>query len=467
MKKEISIPRIMIAAPKSGSGKTIFTCGLLNLLNKEKREEEKVVAFKCGPDYIDPMFHRNVIGITSKNLDSFFSSDEEILDILRSSKAHEAVLEGVMGIYDGIGRGSGYEIASITRTPIILVMDGRGIWNTIISLVKGIVLDDVNGLIKGIVINRVSQKYYQTIAPLMNEMLKEIGSEARALGFIPESKDLNLESRHLGLKMPNEIEDLRKQVDGFSDLIREHCSLEDIKRIMAEAKSIEEKPSGKEEMETPHQWPKEQEPILAVARDEGFCFYYDENLRALEEAGISIVEFSPIHDKKLPYGISGILLGGGYPELYLKELEANKSMREDIAKAIESGMPSLAECGGFMYLLGSIVEKDSEVEMAGVIPGKAYNTGKLSRFGYVNITSNTQGLLEQGETIKGHEFHYYDSNNNGKDCIAKKPEADISWECIHNRRNLFWGYPHLYYSSNPSFIARFKEAMKEYIKING
>ena len=461
-----NLPRILIAAPKSGSGKTIFTCGLLNLLAKEggaSFDAKGVAAFKCGPDYIDPMFHRKVIGVESENLDSFFSTRDEIKGILSRAQGKATVLEGVMGIYDGIGgtsgKGSCYEVASITETPVLLVLNGSGIGNTLIALAEGILKNDTNGLIKGIVINQTSETYYKALLPGFKDMLSKGFYSAEMLGFIPKDKNLSLESRHLGLKLPEEIHDLKKQLDGFSRLIMDHCDVDEIKKIMIGApdvnipESLEEKEGGASDLR------------IAVARDEAFCFYYEENMRALREAGIETVEFSPLHDDKLPENVQGLLLGGGYPELYLEVLEKNSSMRNSIKEAIQSGMPSLAECGGFMYLMDAIRDhKDVPHQMVGVISGESQNTGRLSRFGYINIEAKRDGIIPKGSTIKGHEFHYFDSNNNGEDLTATKASGTATWNCLHMGSNYLWGYPHLYYRSCPSLVRGLKEAMMEYIK---
>lgn len=475
--------RIMIAAPKSGSGKTLLTCGLLNIL-KEREPKCTVVSFKCGPDFIDPMFHRRVIGVKAENLDSFFSNRDELVSIMRNSQGELAVLEGVMGIYDGIGQGSCYEIAEMTETPILLVMDCSGIWNTILALIKGLVMEDHARLIKGIIFNKVGQSYFDTIAPMVDKMLMAMNHPARAMGFIPKVESLRLESRHLGLKLPSEIQDLQETIDKVSGLITQNCNLPEILKIMEEASSIKEELIRGEEdrslasdgIEIVPDLPLPGKLRLAVARDEAFCFYYEENLRALRERGIQIVEFSPIHDALLPEDICGILIGGGYPELYLKELQNNESMRGQLKQAILSGMPFLAECGGFMYLMETI-EEDASTEgkedsgeyipaykMVGGIPGGAFNTGKLSRFGYITITTEKDGLLSPGETIKGHEFHYYDTTNNGEDCVARKQHGNKSWNCVHQNSWSFLGYPHLYYRSNPKFVERFKTAMEKYRK---
>ena len=458
----MKLPRVMIAAPKSGSGKTLITCGVLEAL---KRRGTDVRAYKCGPDYIDPMFHRSVLGIPGGNLDTFFSTEEEIRTTLADCESEAAVIEGVMGIYDGVtgmqGKGSCYDVASAASIPVILVTDVKGMGQTMLSVIKGILLDDRQSLIKGIILNRISKGYFRQIEPLVSGMLDRIsedrGSEVRLLGGIPASKDINLESRHLGLMMPQDITGLREQLSHAADLIEENLDMDALVEIMHGAPELKEDTAGQAASD------KKNRLCLAVARDEAFCFYYEENLRMLRSAGIRIKEFSPLHDSYVPEEADGLLLGGGYPELYAAQLSANTTMIGSIRGAIETGMPSLAECGGFMYLLEELEDKDGNIfSMAGAIKGRTSWTGKLSRFGYAEVSGTREGTLLSGLCIKAHEFHYYDSSNNGADAIAEKPGSGRSWECIHAGSDHIWGYPHLWYPSCPELMGRFAEAMEKY-----
>ena len=477
--------RVMIAAMKSGSGKTLITTGLLRALKDNSLDP---AAFKCGPDYIDPMFHRTVLGIPGGNLDSFFQTEDEMRGIISSCSSGYAVIEGVMGIYDGAatssgGQGSCYDVARITRTPIILVMDVRGMGMTMLSVIRGILSDDTDRLIRGIILNRISDGYYERIEPEISRELERIslsrrtGSEepadVRLIGHIPKSDGLSLESRHLGLKMPGEIESIDSQIDRAADLIRHCCDMDAIVEIMKEAVLIDtvrarectepdpdtvDSSAGKLETEQ-----ERGKMTLAVARDEAFCFYYEENLRLLRSLGISIRKFSPLHDAGLPEDADGILIGGGYPELYAEELAENTSMLESIRSAIKQGMPSLAECGGFMYLMEGIADADGTVHrMAGVLPGTSSNTGRLGRFGYITVTSDSPGGILTGLEVKGHEFHYFDSDNNGTDAVAAKPDGGRTWECMHTGPDHLWGFPHLYYPSCPELIRRLRYKMTEY-----
>ena len=463
--------RVMIAAPKSGSGKTVITCGLLSYLRDRSYD---VRAYKCGPDYIDPMFHRQVIGVPGGNLDTFFSEPEDIRRQIAESDSDSAVIEGVMGIYDGIagasGQGSCYDVARVTGTPIVLAMDVKGMGQTMISVIKGILADDTSCLIRGIVLNRISGRYLGEISPLIDAALEDIserrGVSVELLGGLPALKDIRLESRHLGLMMPDEIDDLEEQVTAARNLIAENLNMDRLRKIMLQA---EDRSSEKV---TEKQSPCHEKVTIVTARDEAFCFYYEENLRMLEKCGIEIEEFSPLYGRGLPEDADGILLGGGYPELYAEDLEDNIRMRESIREAIEDGMPCLAECGGFMYLLDEMADADGNMhKMCGVLGGTSRNTGKLGRFGYITISPNgseadaldgeTENLLS-GLSVKGHEFHYYDSDNNGEDATAVKPGSGRSWDCMHVDQNMLAGYPHLYYPSCPELIERFREKMAEY-----
>ena len=183
----------------------------------------------------------------------------------------------------------------------------------------------------------------------------------------------------------------------------------------------------------------------------------------LRENGVTIVWFSPIHDEVLPQNIDGILLGGGYPELHARALAANEKMRKAIRDSITAGMPSVAECGGFMYLHDTLVDKTGvSFGMAGVLPAECKDTGKLVRFGYVEIEEKEAGWLPAGTRIRGHEFHYYDSSDNGMDCVAQKPVTGRNWPCIHSTPEHWWGYPHLYYPSNPEFVYHFVAQMRKW-----
>ena len=364
------IRRIMIAAPKSGSGKTTITCGLLQIF---KENGEDISSCKCGPDYIDPMFHRQVLGVPSRNLDTFFTGEEGTRKLFLKDRREDelVVMEGVMGLYDGLGgireEGSSYHLAKVTQTPILLVVDAKGMGRSVIPLIAGFLAYDKAHLIRGVIFNRMSAAYYEILKPLAED---ELG--IAVLGYFPENKDLQIASRHLGLCMPGELEDLQGQIRMTAERLRETADISKLLQIAEEAEPLEEETVVEDSVETS----EAMRPRIAVARDEAFCFYYEENLRLLEQAGAEPVYFSPLHDRNLPENIHGLLLGGGYPELYAGQLSENDAMRTAIRKAVTDGLPTVAECGGFLYLHTTLTDREGHsYPMAGVLPGKCFDTG--------------------------------------------------------------------------------------------
>ena len=458
----LKINRFMIAAPKSGSGKTMITCALLQLI---KDRGEKLSSYKCGPDYIDPMFHSKVLDVPSKNLDTFFTDEETTVQLFLDGKSDGdfAVLEGVMGLYDGLGgishEGSSYHLAEVTHTPIVLVVDAKGMGKSIIALISGFLQYDKQHLIKGVLLNRMSKGYFDIIKPLIEKELP-----IKVIGYFPEQKDIIFESRHLGLKMPIEIDNIKKQLDEIAVRINKTINLDLLMDIANSAEEICCKTTGKKQIDN-----NQNTVNIAVAKDEAFCFYYEDNLRLLEKCGAKLEYFSPLHDISLPDNCDALLLGGGYPELHEKELSENKPMRSSVKTAFKNGMPTIAECGGFMYLHKYINqscdnpsdEKNTEFPLAGVLDAECNFKGKLVRFGYIELKEKYGNFLPQNEKIKAHEFHYFDSTNNGNDCIAIKPTTGKMYDCVISKDNYWLGFPHLYFPSNPHFVETFiKKALK-------
>ncbi len=369
----VRFPRIMIAAEKSGGGKTLFTCALLSLL-KEKIQE--VRAFKCGPDYIDPMFHRTVLEIPSRNLDSFFADGDtlryllgrEVLEMEKFPESRIAVLEGVMGFYDGLGgvseRSSAWEVADLTDTPVILLVDMKGRSLSALASIKGFLDYKEKSHVTGVIFNRLSPMLYPG---LKERAERELG--IRVFGYVPELKNLTLESRHLGLVMPEEILGIRERLDLIKEKVRAGINLDGIIEESGRAAEIVVKLPEAAGRSISDQ--STQKTVVAVAKDEAFCFYYEDNLDLLKKLGAEIQYFSPIHDRNLPEGTCAVYLGGGYPELHAKALSENISMRNAIRQAVMEEMPCIAECGGYLYLKDSIVDPDGvEWPMAGVLAGQ-------------------------------------------------------------------------------------------------
>jgi len=448
----ISAPRILIGAPASGGGKTTFTCGLLHAL---VRRGKATAACKCGPDYIDPMFHSEVIGAQSRNLDLFFSGEEQVRRLVADSATVNdvIVIEGVMGYYDGIAvsdEASAWHVACATDTPAVLVIDGRGRARSIAAEVAGFARFREGSRVAGVVLNRVSSMLY----PRLKELV-EAETGVRVYGYLPVLEDCSLESRHLGLVTASEVADLREKLDKLASVMEETVDIDGLLELAATAPDLDS-PAWHEEEPVPCA----RAPRIAVAHDDAFCFYYADALRLLEGLGAELVRFSPLADAALPEGVSGLYLGGGYPELHVRELSENAPMRASIARAIESGMPTVAECGGFMYLHEQLEGDDgTTLPQVGAISGTSYKTPKLGRFGYIDITAQYDGLLaDAGETLPAHEFHYWDSDNPGSAFSAKKPQSNRSWECAFSTPSLYAGYPHLYLPGRPAAARRFVEA---------
>lgn len=460
------IPRLMIAGVGSGSGKTVITCGLLRLLAGLGK---KAAAFKCGPDYIDPMFHKEILGIPSKNLDTFFTGEEltKGLFLEDAAAADLSVIEGVMGLYDGLlgikEEASSYHLAKTLKTPVVLVVNAHGMGRSLLPLIAGFLQYDPEHLIRGIILNRLGRMFYDTVRPEIEEKLG-----VKVLGYLPETEALKLESRHLGLKLPGEITNLRKQTEDIAAVLKQTLDINGLMRIAETAGELHGPTPGDfsgKYRENGRLCISEGSVPIGIALDEAFCFYYEDNLRLLRRMGAEPVFFSPLKDAELPAGIKGLLLGGGYPELYAEELSANRTMRDSVAAAIRKGMPSAAECGGFMYLHDEIITDGQKAyQMTGAIKGSCHNTGRLVRFGYAELSEKKPIFLDRGGTVKGHEFHYYDSTDNGRACRAKKPLSDRSWDCVHAADNKWWGFPHLYYYSNPDYAAHFVERALNYGK---
>ena len=422
----------------------------------------KTASFKCGPDYIDPMFHSRVIGTKSRNLDTFFTGSEVTKYLLtRNARDCEiAVMEGVMGFYDGVAgtttTASAYDLAKVTDTPVILIVNSRGMSVSLAAYVKGFLEYKKDSHIKGVIFNQMSPMLYPRMKKLLEE---ELG--VAVLGYVPKVEDCVIESRHLGLVLPDEIPELKDRLHKLAGVLEETLDIDRILELAGEAPDLlDAKPESVTDFRL-------SEPVrIGVAEDEAFCFFYADNFRLLGEMGAEIVPFSPMEDKQLPDDLDGLLLYGGYPELNGKKLEQNTTMKDMIREKLKAGMPCMAECGGFMYLHEEMEGMDGNFyQMAGVIPGKAYRTPKLSRFGYVTLTQKKPALgMEDFGEIQAHEFHYFDSENCGGDFHAAKPESKRGWDCIHGTDTMLAGFPHLYYYGNPEVPKAFLKKCLAYKK---
>ena len=463
--------QFLIAAPCSGSGKTTVTCAVLAAL---KQRGADPCAFKSGPDYIDPMFHRSVLGVASHNLDLFLSAPDTVRALYaRYAAGHgAAVCEGAMGFYDGQGlttRASAWELADTLGLPVLLVVQPKGASVTLAAQIQGIVHFRPDSHIAGILLNDCSEKLYKMLKNLL-----EAETGLPVLGYLPHLPGAAVESRHLGLKTADEIADLQAKIALLADsLVMDWEKLAEVtnmdgpelyplKLISGYLDDIP-KPCPRLPV-LPSDKPARHHVRIAVARDEAFCFTYAETLDVLRTAGAELVFFSPVHDTALPQNIGGLYLPGGYPELYAKQLSGNEAMLASIRDAVNAGLPTVAECGGFLYLGQSLEDADGKVwPMAGVLPGDGVKVGRLVRFGYAEMTAKQDNmLLRAREKLPIHEFHHWDSTANGTAFTARKGEK-MQWECGFATGNFYAGFPHLYWAGTP-LPGRFVCAAERYIK---
>jgi len=379
------IPRIVVAGTHSGCGKTTVSTGIMAALTARGL---KVQPFKVGPDFIDPSHHTKVCGRPSRNLDPFMMGEAGCFStfLSASQSADISVIEGVMGVFDGVDGSdlaSTAHVARILNAPVLLVVDAKGMSRSIHALIKGFLEYDPTITIAGVVINRIgSPRHREIIASSL---------ASSVLGWIPRRENVVMKSRHLGLFMAHESGD----IGSTGSLIEEFCDLDSITTIARSAP-----PFSKNDEKMPM---VPRRARIGVAMDNAFCFYYHDNLDRLSRAGADLVYFSPVQGS-LP-DVDGIYLGGGYPELHLHELESSPCI-QDIRKAAESGMPIYAECGGLMYLSRE-VQAEKTYRMAGVLPAAAEMTGRIQALGYVKgeVASN-RSVFSCHQTITGHEFHY-------------------------------------------------------------
>lgn len=440
--------RIMLCGTNSGCGKTTVAAAVLKaLLNRGIR----AASFKCGPDYIDPMFHSRVIGAQSYNLDRFFCGDDTLKFLLEkhSRKADISVIEGVMGFYDG-ERASSYELSQSLGIPAVIVVDCKGMGTSVGAIIKGFLSYISLNNIVGFIFNRLSERLLPEIKKICEELHTEF------LGYLPFCKNAEIKSRHLGLLTANEISDLHTKAQILAEAAEKNVNLDRLIELSNAGdfdgfKAISTTKITKKPV------------IIAAASDAAFCFTYRDNIELLEELGCEIRYFSPLSDKKLPENSRGIILCGGYPELYSEQLSKNTSMLSELREKILGGMPTIAECGGFMYLHETLEnEQGKQFPAVGVIKGASFKTEKLQRFGYVSLTAKRDNLLcKAGEKIPAHEFHYYESSDAGEDFSAEKTNGAV-YDCIHSTQTIYAGFPHLYFYANPLIAENFVKKCMDY-----
>lgn len=427
---------IMIASMHSGAGKTSISLGIIKYLIDNSIS---VRAYKTGPDYIDTKFHSEISNKACINLEPYFLEAKDGKLLRKQYKKYDtediSIIEASMAYYDGIygfePRASAYTVANATNARVCLLVDEFDIERINEYIHR---YDNIEKTrIEAIILNKADKKIYKAIKKMIEEKCG-----VRVLGYLEEKKDLKIASRHLGLKMPEEI-NIQNIASKIKNSLIKTCDMSFFleKRLK-----------------------------IGISKDEAFCFLYEENINLLKEEGFEIVYFSPLRDKDIPNDLAAIFLCGGYPELYAKKLEENIEFKKNLLLKLKSGLPFIAECGGFMYLHNSLEGIDNKkYKMLGFFDFDAYRTDKLQRFGYIEIRAKKDNiLLKKDEVFRSHEFHHWDSANSGCSCIATKANKSKTWECIHSNENMFAGFPHIYFAGNKNMLKNLKRACKKYRK---
>ncbi|MCH6264442.1 cobyrinate a,c-diamide synthase [Neobacillus citreus] len=454
----MSINRIVVAGTGSGVGKTTLTIGLMAALIKRGLT---VQGFKCGPDYIDPSYHTAVTNRVSRNLDSWMLTHDRVLDIFThgSRDADISIIEGVMGFFDGkspeTNEGSTAEISILTKSPVLLVVNCESMARSAAAIVKGFQMFAEGPNIAAVIANKVgSEGHFQLVK-------KAIEQECHVpvIGYLKRELDIEIPERHLGLIPSIERGELAPFFDQLGDLVLETIDMDMLLELaVAEPLPVSEKSSMFEQK-------KEKIMKMAVAKDAAFNFYYPENLELLEANGVEIVYFSPLANEEIPKDVDGLYIGGGFPEEFAHVLEGNVKTKDSIKNSIEAGLPTLAECGGFMYLTESIeTTEKKKYQMIGVIPGKVQMKTSLAALGYREISGLNDNYILKHQKARGHEFHYSSFLPNEEDlphAYETKGMRGVSKEG-YLQHNLVAGYTHFHFGSNPALVENWIEKCMEF-----
>lgn len=441
----------VLAGTHSGAGKTTITAGILGAL---KARGLRVQPYKTGPDYIDPAFHNFVVGGKSKNLDTWMLPEEAVCHLFAKSaeEADVVVVEGVMGLFDGLGavedQGSTSALAKLLGLPVILIVDGSGMARSSAAIVKGYSQFDPDCKIAGVILNRVgSQGHYD----IMKEAI-ETYTGIPCIGYVSKNAQVSLGSRHLGLVPAGEVEDLEEKLNTVVSLIESSIDLEALLKLT--------------QIEKPTLLPYDKIEALGhckglrvgVALDQSFNFYYEDNLSLMASLGAELVYFSPMADEKLPDDLDLVYIGGGFPEVFAKTLSENLSFIESLRAYQAKGKPIYAECGGYMYLTEAITDLEGKrYPMTAILKGETKMTKGLKHFGYAQVVTG-QGLTEEPITFRAHEFHrseyvgpiqhdYYQLYK------YKGTEKERTWHCGSRAGNCFGAYAHVHFYSEPLWLA--------------
>lgn len=449
------IPRILVSGPHRSSGKTTLSTGICRAL---ARDGLVVQPFKKGPDFIDPMWLGKAAGRACHNLDLFMMGEEKIKESFQRTAAGAdiSIIEGNMGLYDSLevdGRGSTADMARLLESPVILIVDTRSMNRSIAPLLMGFQQFEPDISIAGVILNKVFGPRHEGKLRAAVEEYTDI----EVVGAIPRRSEMGIIMRHLGLEPAREHLAAGDVIDAIGGAIDKYVDLGKIREIAGKAP-----PQPRLEIKPQEQ--REAVVRLGVAQDRAFTFYYPENLEALRLAGAELLPFSPLGDAALP-PVNGLYIGGGFPEVFMEELEANSTLRRQIREAIEKGMPVYAECGGLMYLARRMSWKDGSREMVGGLPCDIVMHEKPMGHGYIKLkATGNGGWFEAGEEVRGHEFHYSEITNPGG--------MSFAWEVIRGKgvdgehdgilhRNVLASYAHLHSLGSPEWAAGFVSFVRE------
>ncbi|MEK6636269.1 MAG: cobyrinate a,c-diamide synthase [Planctomycetota bacterium] len=455
-----NLPRILIAGTHSGVGKTTITLGLMSVL---KERGYNVQGYKVGPDYIDPSHHTAVTGRPSRNLDTWLMSRDVCLELFERSLVQSdiAVIEGVMGLYDGCMDGTEYgstaHLSKILNTPTILVIDARGMSRSAGAVVLGYKHFDKDIRIRGIILNRIkSERHYVSIKKSIED-----NCDIPVLGYLSFNEEIILPERHMGL-VPSAEQELSKSA--YQKIGNLMSATVDIDRLISIASSVNSLPAFKKTVFVGNN--DRFYFRIAVAVDEAFNFYYQDNLDLLESYGVELAYFSPIYDKYLPADIDGLYIGGGFPELYAAMLASNTTMKESIRKAYKNGVVIYGECGGMMYLLEQMVDfKNKTYEMCGILKGMTKMENKRQGLGYVTIQAQHDSLLcNNGDVFRAHEFHWSSlhvpEGTSYAYTISKCDENKTKADGLFADR-VMGSYAHVHFATDPRLAKHFLQNIKK------
>ncbi|KOA19760.1 cobyrinic acid A,C-diamide synthase [Clostridium homopropionicum DSM 5847] len=435
---------IIISSNCSGGGKTTFTLALMKaLINRGY----SVQGYKSGPDYIDTAFHTHLCKKASRNLDLFLMGEEGVKTSFSKGQGDIGIIEGAMGLYDGLGydsKCSTYDLSKVLNLPIILVITPKAQSNTLCAELLGLINYE-NANIKGVVLNNISEGYYKLLKKLI-----EKNTPLKVFGYLPKNERIILGSRHLGLIQSSEIENLDKKINLSSKILGENVDVEGIINSLDESEEYNRRNANKQ-----FEYIKSlivSKPIrIAYAYDKAFSFYYKDNLELFERVG-ELIPFSPLEDKKLPEDIDFLYIGGGYPEVFEKELSNNHELLKDIKDKLENGLPTYAECGGLMYL----TEGSEKNSLVGFFDGIYKISNSLVNFGYAELqVENENHIFHKGLKIHCHEFHksYIETKEPTVFCLSKNHyEEEKQWKCGYVKNNVIAAYAHIHFYSNMEFF---------------